>query len=501
MKYYKIIALLLVFILVIPIIISCAADDDNTDNISLVTDDNDSSSENKTGENTDETGRENITDTLPNDLDFGGDVMRIMLRDDEPMYIDEIYAESESGEIVSDAVFRRNMYVEERLNMNFEYVQIPQSGFNQNIRNSVQSGSDDYDLIAGFAYYIPPLSIEGLLLNWRNIPYIDLNQPWWSNDCVEELTIHDKLYYITGDLSLVWVQSLYVYYFNKQMAQDFSLPDMYQLVLDGEWTWNKFSEISKSILNDLNGDGIFDENDQYGYAAWEFANVDGYFAAFDQPITAKNADGVPEFVVDTERTANIIDMIRDIMHGYGMYYNKADKSTVIPNMFMSGRNLFYYHALYESGTTFRNMEGDYGILPCPKYDETQAEYKTVAHDIYSLFCIPITCVKQELVGAATEAMAAESYRKVTPAYFETALKLKYSRDEETSQMLDIILNGATFNFGVVYSNAIDNVGYIMRDLLLFNDRDKNFTTYWEKRREKFETMLNDVIEKLSETVS
>jgi hypothetical protein len=166
-------------------------------------------------------------------------------------------------------------------------------------------------------------------------------------------------------------------------------------------------------------------------------------------------------------------------------------------MFMSGKNLFYYSELYESGTTFKSMEGDFGILPCPKFDENQKEYRTVAHDTYSLFCIPITCSRRELVGAAAEAMAAESYRKVTPAYFETALKVKYTRDEESSQMLDIILRGATFNFGVVYSGAIDNVGYIMRDLLLFNDKNKSFAAYWEKREEKYQRELDKVIDKFS----
>jgi hypothetical protein len=161
-------------------------------------------------------------------------------------------------------------------------------------------------------------------------------------------------------------------------------------------------------------------------------------------------------------------------------------------MFMNEQNMFYYSILYESGTTFNSMEDDYGILPCPKYDESQADYKTVAHDMYSLFCVPITCTRTELAGAAAEAMAAESYRTVTPTYFETALKVKYARDEETSQMLDIALNGVTFNFGVVYSSALSNVGYIMRDLLLFNDVNKSFSAYWEQRESGYQNALNRV---------
>ena len=442
-------------------------------------------------------GRENTPDSLPDNLDFNGDTLRILMRDEE-RYRNEIFVESEIGEIVNDAIFRRNLYTEDRLNIKFGYFFSPQSSFNQTVKNSVNSGGDDYDLIAGFAYYIPPLSLENVFLNWNEVPYIDLSKPWWAADCVKELDIGGKLYFITGDLSLDWVLSMYVYYYNKQMAVEYSLPDFYRLVLDGKWTFSKFAEIAKSIRKDLNGDGIYDQNDQYGYVAWEFANVDGYFAAFDQPITAPGAGGLPEYVVNTPRTANIIDMVRSLMYDSGMiYYNKSDKDTVVPNMFIEGNNLFYYSELYDSGTIFKSMESDFGILPCPKYDENQDGYYTVAHDVYSLFCAPITCGRRELLGAAAEVMAAESYRKVTPAYFEIALKAKYTRDEESSQMLDIILQGATFNFGVVYSGAAANVGYIMRDLLLFNDKDKSFAAYWEKNENKFQKALDKVIDQFT----
>ena len=493
----KIIFLVLISLFAAILFMSCNADDGRRENNTGTGEEIDSQTDAEIINDSDG-GRETMPDSLPDNLDFNGQALRILMRD-EARYRDEIFAESEIGEIVNDAVFHRNLSVEERLNMTLEYVFSPQGNFNRAVQNSAGAGSDDYDLVAGFAYYIPPLALEGILLNWNNMPHVDLSQPWWAADCIKELNIGGKLYFITGDLSLDWVQSMYVYYFNKQMAQEYSLPDFYRLVLDGKWTFSKFAEIAVSICEDLNGDGIYDENDKFGYVAWEFANVDGYFAAFDQPITAFYGDGLPEYVVNTQRTANIIDMVRDLMYNSGqIYYNKSDKDTVVPGMFMEGRNLFYYSVLYDSGTIFKPMESDFGILPPPKYDENQPQYNTVAHDVYSLFCVPITCSRRELTGAASEAMAAESYRKVTPMYFETALKVKYTRDEESSQMLDIILQGATFNFGVVYSSAIANVGYIMRDLLLFGDRNKSFAAYWERNENKFQNALEKVIDKFSE---
>ena len=46
-------------------------------------------------------------------------------------------------------------------------------------------------------------------------------------------------------------------------------------------------------------------------------------------------------------------------------------------------------------------------------------------------------------------MAFRSYKTVISAYCETVLKVKYSRDDQTAQMLDLINVSATTNFGYV----------------------------------------------------
>ena len=41
----------------------------------------------------------------------------------------------------------------------------------------------------------------------------------------------------------------------------------------------------------------------------------------------------------------------------------------------------------------------------------------------------------------TEAMAAETYTNVYPVYYDVALKSKYSKDEATASMIDLISAG------------------------------------------------------------
>ena len=104
----------------------------------------------------------------------------------------------------------------------------------------------------------------------------------------------------------------------------------------------------------------------------------------------------------------------------------------------------------------RDMKDDFGIIPMPKLDETQKEYNAFCHDGSSSFSIPITENSPNMVAAFLEAMCAETYRTVTPAYFETALKGKYSRDSETSQMLDLIVSGIYLDIAYIYGDNLQS---------------------------------------------
>ena len=51
-------------------------------------------------------------------------------------------------------------------------------------------------------------------------------------------------------------------------------------------------------------------------------------------------------------------------------------------------------------------------------------------------------------------MASESYRKISPALYEVALKLKYSQDDVSAKMFDITKSSVVFDLGRILSNAL-----------------------------------------------
>lgn len=442
--------------------------------------------------------RADYKDSLPDDLDFGGAEYRVLVRADDEYNVE--FADEEIGEVVNDTLYRRQQSVEDRLNVKIVPVKRLGNWENQNqfitpMRASISAGTDDFDVIAGYAYYITPFALDGNFINLADFPYIDYEKPWWPDSITTNLKIANKLYFITGDYSLTLIRSLNCLFFNKNLAQDYAVPDIYKLVLDGEWTFDKYVEIVKSVSKDLNGDGVFGLEDLYGLVSrW----YDVYFSAFQLPMTETESDGTLNIAIYNEKFVDTYNKVYELTHDISalpIRYLNEDNSRE-HTLFINDQTLFMGRNL-EICESLRDMASGYGILPYPKYDKSQDNYYTVSHDDYSLLSIPVTANPDRygMIGAVTEALAAEGYRNVTPAYFEIALKNKYSRDDESSQMLDILVEGNTFQPAVIYSGSLGNIGHLLRGI---QSDVSDITSAYEKSLRTYERAFDMFNEKFAE---
>lgn len=114
----------------------------------------------------------------------------------------------------------------------------------------------------------------------------------------------------------------------------------------------------------------------------------------------------------------------------------------------------------------RNMADEFGVLPLPKYDETQEEYRTVVDGGASVMVVPTTAKNLEMIGALTEAMSAYSYSDVIPVYIGVAIEQKGTRDEESIKMLREILDSRVIDFAYLYNGWkgwVTKLSKIIRD--------------------------------------
>lgn len=445
--------------------------------------------------------RETVRCSLPEDLKFDGKKVNVLVRDGSEFII-EIFTE-QTGDVVDDAVFNRNLAVSERLGIEIEHTAISDSGGGnvpKAIKESVLAGDEPYQLAFGGQYYSTSNALEGIYYNLLDMKYIDPSAPYYSQGFVEAATIHNTLFYITGDASISQTSRSYVTFFNKKLAETW-LPDtdLYQTVRDGKWTWDNFGELIKDIYSDTNGNGERDIDDFYGLCTtYTVAPLDSLLPSCRIKIAEVDKDGNINLSLNNERTVSMYEMVDQVLNrNDGTYCNGETQAAqdAAFEQFIALESVFHFQLLNKTDSGLRDYTDPYGLLPIPKYDEAQEEYYTIPHDQYSIIYVPSNCSDPDLVGAFIEAMNYESYKTVTPAYFETALKSKYLDENADAEMYDIIVAGKCFDPAVIYSNYTGNLSWISR--MIFRQK-VSFSTYYASIEASAKEKLTEVSEKLKE---
>lgn len=414
-----------------------------------------------TGSSTDTTAPDSMEDTttaVTNPIDelvirdFGGVDFNILSWDHSQMSATE-----ENGDIINDAVFRRNKKVEEMFNVNINIdnsIAVRNQGkyaeWWQTIMNSILAGDNTYDLAGGYGHRFASDSMTGYFKNLCEIDSIDLTKPWWAQKIMSNATIGDNLYMAIGCADPLYWDATYVMYCNKRLAEIYKVDDLYTLVREGKWTLDKLMEYSARASSDLDGDGVMGENDQYGLIVGIANHIDAFIPAFDIKITTTE-NKLPKLMGLTEKFVDAQKKLSDFVHKDDVWY----KSGYLKLYFMNGQALFLTESIWVSHI-MREMDDDFNILPYPKYDEEQENYGTyVCIDDVTGFSIPITA-DAEKSGCILSALTAYGYEDIRPEYYERALKGKVARDEESTEMLDIIFDNVTDDFTHFYAYCFGN---------------------------------------------
>ena len=421
-----------------------------------------------------ETTREQIDDNLP-EKDFGGRNFHLLTRQN---YFHKFMPEDMTGEAVNDALYTRNTKIMELYNITMEYTApacewgSSSKTWNQDLETSVMAGDGAYDLVAGYASTVPEVVTKNILLNWHDVPYIDLSRPWWSERVSEALTVNGKLLLLTGDYSLSLWDDMFGFLFNKQVALDYGIEDLYSLTREGKWTMDKLAEFSAAVSNDSDGNGTWDQNDTYGLVSNWSTSIDTFQIGCQMDLVSHTDDGGLEITMMSEKAVDILNRVVSLYNdAHSAYaFSEGGDLTTYNNMFSNGQALFYA-IFFDNITALRDMETDFGILPYPKLDDAQADYASTSRDNFDLFVLPIDVKDQEFSGIITEALCAESYRTVVPTYYDVVLKTKNSRDEESAEMIDIIRDSLTFDLGYLCSTSLNGLGHLFVNLVRNNSTD------------------------------
>ncbi len=390
---------------------------------------------------------------LPEGLDYGGEAFNIVVYDDSnyTWYDVDFAATEETGELLNDAAYRRMVAVEQLLNI--DIVPYPSTGFgNDAIKKSVMANEGAYDVGFVATRSATTLAEAGYLTDLKSMDTLELSAPWWDQNAVNDLTVGDKLFMVTGDISIMYKKTIGVLLFNKQMMSDYDLGDPYELVRRKKWTIDKFNEMAASVSADLNGDGKYDLEDKYGLLYYCDMIALGLIGGGTR-FTSKNAEDYPEITFYNDRTSSIFDKYTTLMYNPEQSISWSKLGLLnedIIALFMDNRGLFNFNE-FHSIETMRQMDTAFGILPFPLYEESQERYyHSINPHVAAMLLVPKDTRDVERAGYVLDALGAASKNILTPAYYEQYLKSKGSRDNESEEMLDLIFGSLTYDIGYLY---------------------------------------------------
>ncbi len=366
----------------------------------------------------------------------------------------EYDAEEIVGEGVNDAIYERNATVENLLGIDLEFIfQRGDWGGRDSycdiIRTSVMAQDGAYDVINGMISCVQPIAAPGLFMSVYDVPGIDLNNPWWVSELQDNLTINGKLLGFMGDMSLSMYKGLSVIFANLNLINQYAMENPYELVLNNKWTLDKMIEVSSGVGKDLDGDGTITlENDIFGMVA-HGVTYRSMQSSLGLSVIGRGDDG--KLVVNpiTDNFASAAEKLNSYLGQNDVMFSDDQRDANF-----ASDNIIYYMYKLECLDSLRDMESDYAILPFPKMDENQEKYLTQIATAAHMTYIPVTTNDPTLTGKVCEAMSYYSYKNVVPAYYDGALKTKYSRDPDTQKMLDIIRDGAIMPIDYAYSTVI-----------------------------------------------
>ena len=468
--YARIIALVCAILLLVPCFVSCANTQGSEETTAAGAQTEAPVDETTSDPNYDVEGF--WKDDLADDIDYKGETVTILYWDDVERAEFEITEDEADGDLVKDAIYRRNLATEERMGVTFEWIGTPgDSGDRANFTNYVRnafSGGTFYDIIATYSRTAGMLLTNGFIQDLNKIEdsYINTDQPWWPKSMVDTCSIDNSLFFVSGDISTNVLHFMYAVYYNMDLFADLNLESPVALVDNMKWTLDALINYTKDIYVDLDQDGMASEGDQYGFCT-TYYHLDAFYTGSDMMCLVPG-DGAALAISEDffgQKTIDLVDKLGAWFKTGDTYVNPHGGSLDYDTPFEEGKALFCLNRVYMADNEYdkgaaplRNAEWEYGILPVPMYDELQTEYITVVGNPFTLWCVMQGAKNPQMSTAVIECMASEAYRKTSPMIFEQNMKYRYTPDSagkgDSARMFDIVRESIAFDLGRIFSDIL-----------------------------------------------
>ena len=355
-----------------------------------------------------------------------------------------------------------------------------------------------YDVLALYQYFDLGLALGdtvGSFYNYLNMPegsYINLDAKYWNQALFNTLAYKNTAFFLTGDITQTTVSTMFVSYVNATMWDQYKdaiaklknnpegYTSIYDVVKNGYWTMDLWCEICNLVYEDLTNNDKIDQEDKIGTILYvEDINcmiIDMFAAGAGMTYSAFDSDGTPIVAINTPQNVAFLEKLYTLTceskaARVPLLYDDAGEWYGLMNVFALGNVFMILDTLGGAEEYLADMTDDYYIMPLPMFDHNQFDpsspslgYKTQLADAVSQFAICTAAGEDRIpmITATMELMGYYSHELVTPAYYDGALKQRYTRNLEDAQIIDMIHDGIFSDFAIVWSGSLDNVTWFYR---------------------------------------
>ena len=358
----------------------------------------------------------------------------------------------ENGEVLNDALYARNVKTAEKYGFSLSDTELPDP--KTTMEQQCLAGDSEYDL---FLIPLNKLSVQTgkeYLTDFHSVPNLGLTGEWWDQDMLRDLDMGGGQYFMNGDIIFSVYDCLRVIMYSKGLADDLGMSGFYETVRDGKWTVDHMHKLMTEAAADLNSDGATDYQDRFGLL-YNNNSYEAYLTS--QGVKLISTDGTLGF--DTERFIKAYENLLKIFDKTMVFNYNEDKypgltaRQAIVTLFDNRQALFFENGMSAAAQYMRTVTNvDFGFLPLPKLNEEQDKYYSYVSMSAPVLTIPKTNGDRlGDTGFILDALCRESSRSVVPVYFDTCFSAKYTRDEESYEMILLATDSRMYDPGIIYN--------------------------------------------------
>ena len=406
---------------------------------------------------------------------------------------------TDTGTPVKSAIFVRNITVGKRLNCNLKWVDVAceyDTRGDFTAKAIELSGSNEVDLVGVYSLSASSMMMNGLLADLNKSEKLELEKPWWNKEMIDSCTIMNKMYFCSGDIAYGVLGGSYVFMTNKKLMEDggvnkyikdnYGYNSIYELVNNNKWTIDVMATLAKLVPQDKNKNSTKDDGDIFGYVSYA-VGTDAFYSGSGLKLLETAADGsiiISEDMGSSKAEALCTKITTFLSTNTAVCHDTAGQGArpgLTEGAWNNGQALFFNHFMryLNEDTSFEK-----GVIPIPMYDEDQANigYLTTCTFGAAMWGVFRNAEEYEDLCTVLDVLASESYRQVTPKYFDTVLAGRQNTKDDYD-MLYKIREGIVIDGGRVITDPFDEETISLWRLAMRGE--KNYLTLYEENRVEF----------------